>query len=62
MVESHTVLHTKWCENCIWGENGFYNAHCAHCPEYHYSKQFGSSFMTRETAELLAALRGNEDE
>lgn len=62
MMEYNAVLHTRWCDRCVFGEQGFYNANCAHCPECQYSKHPDSSFMSRETAEMLASLKGGDDE
>lgn len=47
------ILKAKRCDSCVWGENGFYNAHCAHCPECFYGKNTESSYLSQGTAEML---------
>lgn len=50
---SNYVLEHSLCSSCVWGENGHYNAICAHCPLCNYSKKEESCWMLRETAEAL---------
>lgn len=58
----NSVLHHEICEKCVWSENGFYNSHCAHCPNCVYGKDTKDYFMTKETAEMLKSLRGVKDD
>lgn len=55
------VLMHKACEQCVWGEDGLYNAMCAHCPYCSYSKDSQSHFMLRGMAEMLGLVKPNEE-
>lgn len=51
------ILTHGLCEACVFGENGYYNPTCAHCPYCTYSKRAEPSFMSRETAEMVGAVK-----
>ena len=57
-INSH-ILHHDSCDICVFGENGFYNAICAHCGYCTYSKG-KIRFMTRELAERLGVVMKKE--
>lgn len=55
-MSSYILVHNL-CSSCVWGENGYYNAICAHCPYCQYGKKAEPSFMLRETAETLGLVK-----
>lgn len=54
------VLKHEICSQCVWSENGFYNAVCAHCPYCKYGKTSESSYMSRDMAEFLNLVNPKE--
>lgn len=60
-IENKFVLTHSNCSICVFGENGHYNAVCAHCPYCTYGKG-DPRFMTREMAELVGIVKKKEGE
>lgn len=59
MRTENIILTHGLCNQCVFGEEGYYNAICAHCKYCSYSKD-DVRFMTRETYEMLERLKNNE--
>lgn len=58
-MNSYILTHSL-CSSCVWGENGYYNAICAHCPYCQYGKKEEPCWMSRETAETLGIVKRSE--
>lgn len=55
------ILVHSLCSSCVWGEKGYYNATCAHCPYCQYGKKEETCFMLRETAESLGIVKRKDE-
>lgn len=53
------VLHHDLCDQCAFGENGFYNPICCHCKYVTFGKREEPNFTTHEMLEAQTRLINN---
>ena len=55
------ILTHSFCSSCVWGENGYYNAICAHCPYCQYEKKTAEVLGLVKRSELITGKENSND-